>query len=88
MNKDELLKIRQQLVDKTRQMALNDTNDPVERMDILLGLIRSGDMSRDLMDNAMKTVDQLPEEARLDVYLDLIFEIDAQLGVDADEQTD
>ena len=88
MNRDELLELREKLVNKTRKLALSEESDPARRLEVLMGLIRSGDASREMIHQAIETVEQIPEEDRLDVYLDLIFEIDAQLGVDADEQAD
>lgn len=87
MNKDELLKLRKQLVDKTRQTALSGADGPAESMAILMGLIRSGDTSSDIMNKAAMLAEQLPEEDRVDAYLDLIYEIDAQLGDSNEEST-
>jgi len=84
MNKDELLQLREQIVGKTRQLALDDdSTDPVSRLEVLMGLIRSGDTSKEVMQQASEIAEQLPEDGRLDAYLDLIYEIDARLG---DEQ--
>jgi len=88
MNKDELLQLREQIVGKTRQLALDDDNtDPASRLEVLMGLIRSGDTSKEVMQQASEIAEQLPEDGRLDAYLDLIYEIDAQLGNDQEVPT-
>lgn len=89
MNKDELLQLREQIVGKTRQLALDDDNtDPASRLEVLMGLIRSGDTSKELMQQAAEITEQLPEDGRLDAYLDLIYEIDARLGEEQGAHTE
>jgi len=84
MNNSELLQLREQIVGKTRQLALSDENtDPANRLEILMGLIRSGDTSKEVMQQASEIAEQLPEDDRLNAYLDLIYEIDARID---DEQ--
>ena len=81
MNKEELLQLREQIVGKTRQLAIDSENtDPINRLEVLMGLIRSGDTSKEVMQHAYDAASQLPEDAKLDAFLDLIYEIDVQLG--------
>lgn len=84
MNRDDLLQLREQIVSKTRQLALdNESTDPASRLELIMGLIRSGDVSKDLMQQAYEIAQQLPADSgRLEAFLDLIYEIDAQLSTD------
>lgn len=82
MNKDELLKLREQIINNTRQLALdNEDADPVARLEVLMGLIRSGDTSAEVMHRAYEVAAKLSEDSsKLDAFLDLVYEIDVQLG--------
>ena len=81
MDQDELLKLREEAVAYTQKLALEGDASPVERMEVLLGLLRSGDASLELMRRVYETAQQLPEDsAKLDAMLDLIYEIDTQLA--------
>ncbi len=85
MNKEELLEFRQKVVEQARQLALEGDADPASKLQLLMALIRSGDSSREALNAAYEVVQQLPEATdKLDVLLELIYEVDAQLG--ADEQ--
>ncbi len=90
MNKEELLEFREKVVGSVRQLALEDDTDPVNKLQVLMGLIRSGDSSREAMNAVYDAAQQLPDATeKLDTLLDLIYEIDAQLGEDeAELQTD
>lgn len=87
MNKDELLKLREQIINNTRQLALdNEDADPAARLEVLMGLIRSGDTSSEVMHRAYEVAAKLPEDSsKLDAFLDLVYEIDTQLGSENQE---
>lgn len=81
MNKEELLEFRQKVVGSVRQLALEDDTDPANKLQVLMGLIRSGDSSREAMNAVFEAAQQLPDATeKLDTLLDLIYEIDTQLG--------
>lgn len=87
MNKEELLEFRQKIVGSVRQLALEDDTDPANKLQVLMGLIRSGDSSREALTAAYEAAQQLPEVTeKLDMLLELVYEIDAQLG--GDEEPD
>lgn len=82
MNRDELLQLRKDTVDKTRQLALKGVDDPTSRLQVLMGLVRSGDASKDMMNQIAEVIEQIPDEEKLDAYLEFIYEIDMLLGDD------
>lgn len=81
MNRDELLQLREKIVGQTREIVLRDDGDPASKLEVLMSLIASGDVSAEVMNSAYVTAQQLPEDAnRLDAFLDLIYEIDVHLS--------
>lgn len=83
MNKEELLELRRRIVDQTKRLALESDTDPTEKLQVLMGLVRSGDVSADVMNKTYETAEQLPEDAsKMDAFLDLLYEIDARLAED------
>ena len=81
MNKEELLQLRQQIVDQTKRLALESDANPEEKLQVLMGLVKSGDASTEVMHKAYETAQQLPQDAdKMDAFLDLIYEIDARLA--------
>lgn len=83
MSKEELIEFRQKVVEQARQLALEGDADPASKLQLLMALIRSGDFSREALNAAYEVVQQLPEATdKLDILLELMYEVDAQLGAD------
>lgn len=89
MNKEDLLKLRDELADQVKQLALNEnaSGDPVVRLNVLMNLVHAGDTSREVLLGAYKAIQQLPEDAaKMDSMLDLVYEIDVALSAGDDSQ--
>lgn len=96
MDRDTLLALREEIVNRTREIALEGDIGPSEKLQLLMGLIASGNSTPDLLRKAYELSNQLPEDSdKLDTMLELIFAIDGQLSTingdqysDDDTQTD
>lgn len=85
MDRNELLKLRAEIVSRTRSLALEGDMSPAEKLDVIMGLISSGDSSLGLLRKAYEFSEQLTDDSsRLDVMLDLIFAIDEELSAKED----
>lgn len=83
MSRDELLQLRQEIVGYSRTLALQNGGDPATKLEVLMSLIRSGDVSHDIMSAAYKAAQDLPDNSiKLDAMLDLVYVIDAELAGD------
>lgn len=81
MNRDELLKLRLEIVNRTKNIVLEGTLDPLEKVNVIMSLIGAGDNSLSLLQKAYELSNQLEDDSsRLDVLLDLIYAIDGQLA--------
>ena len=81
MNRDELLALREQIVDTTRQLALDGNASTEDKIDILIGLIHSGDSSPELFHRAYETASSLEsDDKKMDAMLDLLYEVDARIS--------
>ncbi len=81
MDRDELLKLREDIVAHARTLALEGGASPAERLDVIMGLVRSGDSSMELLNKAYEAAKELPEDAdKLNAMLDIVYEIDSDLA--------
>lgn len=86
MNRDELLKLRGEVVSSARTLALESQADPRDKLDVIMSLIRSGDKTPDLMYQSYEIAKQLgSDEQKLNAMLDIIYEIDTEL-TDGEDQ--
>lgn len=86
MNQEELLQLRQKIVDQIKVLAMEGDAQPSDKLQVLMGLIRSGDSSPDVMVKAYEISQQLDgDPLKLDAMLDLIYEIDARLKAEPEQ---
>lgn len=90
MDKDELLALRQEIVNKTREIAIHGNIEPEAKLEVLMNLVQSGDRSQEVLQQAYEITQSLPDDTeKLDSYLDIIYAIDEQLVEDQDpDETD
>jgi len=87
MNQDELLALRAEIVNRTRDIALEGDVSPAEKLEVLMSLIGSGDSTPDLLRKAYELSGQLPEDSdKLDAMLELLFAIDERLSANQGDQ--
>lgn len=80
LNKEELLSLRADIVGKTRELALNSDASPAEKLNVLMDMMQSGDVSVDFIREAYKQAQALEGDSdKLDAMLDLIYIIDNNL---------
>lgn len=81
MNTQELLQFRETIVGQTRALVLQGNGDPAVKLEILMGLIASGDTSRDVVQGAYDTAQLLSDDSKkLNAMLDLVDAIDVELA--------
>lgn len=81
MHKDELLGLRKQIIESAQNIALNGSGSLSERLEILLGVIRSGDADINLLTKTFEIIQQLEtDDDRLSGLLDLLYEVDADIS--------
>lgn len=87
MNKEELLGLREQIVEQTKKLALESDADSNSRFEVLINLVRAGDASMDIVQKTYEVAQTLDDDsAKLDAYLEIIYAIDGQLSNDDSEQ--
>ena len=83
MNKEELLNLRETIIGQVRSLVLQGSSDPATKLDVLMGLIASGDISRDVIQGAYDTAQSLTDDSdKLNAMLDLVDAIDLKLARD------
>lgn len=81
MNRDELLKIRAEIANSARQIALEGDVEPADKLEILMSLIASGDSSAEVLHRVYDTAKLLPDDTdRLSALLDIMYEVDKMLS--------
>lgn len=82
MHKDQLLELRSKIVSSAQEIALNGNGSPDERLQVLLTIIRDGAASLDILAKTYELIQQgSVDDDKLNALLDLLYEVDEQLGV-------
>lgn len=86
MNYEELKELRDEIAANVRELALNNAGDEHERLQALLDVARGGDTSIEVMREAYRLANDLPDEAeRMRVLVDLMDGIDATFAAASSE---
>ena len=81
MDKNQLLELREKIVQRTQQLALTSEAPAVDRLQVLLGIVRSGGANSEILSKAYELTESIEtDEAKLSALLDLLYEIDEQLS--------
>lgn len=89
MNREELLRLRAEIIASARQLAIDGVGEPSDKLEVLMSLIRSGDTSQELLSRAYQTAQQLSQDSdKLSAFLDIVYEIDAELASNEEETTE
>lgn len=81
MNKEYLLKTRQQIIESLSQLLLTSEGSPSDRFEMIITAIRAGAGSNDLYNKAIETVGAMETaESKQQALFDLLSEIELDLG--------
>lgn len=81
MDTNTLLEIRKQVVDGAQKIALEGSGAPVDRLQVLLEIIRSGTATKEIFDRSIQLINELEgDDVKLGNMLDLVYEIDQLLA--------
>lgn len=82
MEKDQLLDLRNKIVQKTQQLAVAGQGAPADRLRVLLGLIQAGNANIEVLNKAYELSETIEgDDEKMSALLDVLYEIDARLGV-------
>lgn len=80
-NREEMLKLRDQIAQKAQEMALADNASGLERLDLIMNLLRADIISPQLVQRAYDLSLQLPSgEDQFDNIIRLLDEVDVYLN--------
>lgn len=86
MDYEGLQELRDEIAANVRELALSSTGDEHERLQALLDVARGGDTSIEVMREAYRLANDLPDETeRMRVLVDLMDGIDATLSVASED---
>ena len=81
MNKDELVELRQKIIDESLPEIMGDMGSPEEKTGLLLNLIRSGRQDFDLYKQAFESIKDISDKnVKVNSMLDLLSLIDSSIG--------
>ncbi len=85
MQKDQLLELRNKIVQSTRELALKGEGAAADRLQVLMGLVRDGDADLETLTRAYELIQSIQgDDNKLTALLDLLYEVDAKI-TSADE---
>ena len=74
---NNLLELRQKVVNRAKELALNGDGSAQDRLQILMGIARSGNADYDVLSAAFDLSNSLPsDDDKLSALLDILYEID------------
>lgn len=81
MDKNQLLELRNKIVEKTQQLAVNGQGSPADRLLILLDIIKSGGANAQVLNAAYELAGTIEgDDEKLTALLDILYQVDAQLA--------
>lgn len=81
MQKDQLLELRNKILQTTQEIALRGEGDPAERMQILLSIVRAGNANLEVLTRVYELSQSIEDDSdRLSALLDVLYEVDAKLS--------
>lgn len=86
MNSQELLELRRQVAENIQKIALNGSGSPEMRLHVMLEMMRSDDVSIDIMKKAYETAQQIQDQdEKMNSMLDILYEIDRRTQDNEDD---
>ena len=80
MNQEAIMQLRQEIVKSAQELALSESGNTKEQLQLLMELVRSGDASVEVIRRAYELTGQLNDDGlKLANYLDLLTEIDLRV---------
>lgn len=81
MDKNRLLDLRTKIVQRAQQLAMESQAPATERLQVLLGLIRSGGADLEVLTKAYELTESVEnDEGKLSTLIDVLYEVDARLA--------
>jgi hypothetical protein len=86
MEKDQLLELRSKIVQKTQQLAIDGQGSPSDRLQVLLSIIQAGGANAEILNKTFELTESIEgDDEKLSALLEVLYEVDARLGVVSDE---
>ena len=83
MHKEQLLELRNRILQSTQEIALRGEGSEAERLQILLSIVRSGNANVEVLTRAYELVQSSEsDDDKLSVLLDVLYEVDAKLAAE------
>lgn len=81
MDKEQLLELRNKIMQSTQEIALRGDGSPMERFQVLMNLVRGGNVSFDVLAKTYELAQSVEgDDEKLSALLDILYEVDAKLG--------
>lgn len=88
MQKEQLLELRNKIVQATQDIALQGEGNDAERLQVLLNIARAGNANYAVLQKAYELASSIEgDDDKLAALLDILFEVDVQLAGDEGEGT-
>ena len=85
MHKEQLIELRNKILQSTQEIALRGEGSEAERLQILLSIVRSGNASIEVLTRAYELVQSSEnDDDKLSVLLDVLYEVDAKIAAEDD----
>ncbi len=89
VDKEEILKLRDQVAQDAQQLVLSGNGDEAKQLVTVFDLVQTGKASPELLRRAYELVQLLPDgDDKLDYLMSLLDELDTRLTVSADKSPD
>jgi len=83
MQKEQLLELRNKIVQATQDIALQGEGNDAERLQVLLNIARAGNANYAVLQKAYELASSIEgDDDKLAALLDILFEVDVQLAGD------
>lgn len=83
MQKEQLLELRNKIIQSTQEIAMRGEGSPAERLQVLLGVVRDGDASIEILTKAYELAQSTgSDDDKLTALLDVLYEVDAKLSAE------
>lgn len=89
MQKEELLKLRQKIVESAQQLALNGNGSTEDRLNILVDVISSGNVTTEVANKAFELAQMLDDDdQKLSAFMDIIYGVDQNIARSANRDAE
>lgn len=81
MEENQLLELRNKIVQKAQQLAMSGNGSPAERLQVLMGSIQAGTANFEVLNAAYEIAGTLEgDDEQLSALLDVLYEVDARIA--------